>query len=109
MSDTMIIISTIAFYLSSLFMGTPANNSDNQLEQKYPNLTIDTVDSVINTQDKIIVDLYYETLCPDSRHFLLYQLYPAWLTLRSIFTINFIPYGKAYVRGKIIQPSEICI
>ena len=49
------------------------------------------------TGDKIVVDLHYEVLCPDSRSFVLYQLYPAWQTLNSIFTVNFIPYGKAYV------------
>ena len=47
--------------------------------------------------ERITVDLYYEVLCPDSRQFLLYQLYPAWQTMASIFTVNFIPYGKAFV------------
>ena len=46
---------------------------------------------------KIVVDLYYEVLCPDSRSFVLYQLYPAWQTLSQIFTVNLVPYGKAYV------------
>ena len=43
------------------------------------------------------MDLYYEVLCPDSRSFVLYQLYPAWQTLSQIFTFNLVPYGKAYV------------
>ena len=51
-----------------------------------------------STGHKIQVDLYYEVLCPDSRSFVLYQLYPAWLSLQHIFTVNFVPYGKAYVK-----------
>ena len=47
---------------------------------------------------KVVVDLYYEVLCPDSRSFVLHQLYPAWQGLKDIFTINYIPYGKALVR-----------
>ena len=38
-----------------------------------------------------------QVLCPDSRAFVLYQLYPAWESMRHIFRVNFIPYGKAYV------------
>merc|ERR1712121_456529 len=46
--------------------------------------------------DKIIVDFYYEVLCPDSRSFFLYQLYPAWQSMKDILIVNFIPYGKAF-------------
>merc|ERR1711953_1307927 len=55
---------------------------------------------VNSTGQKIQVDLYYEVLCPDSRSFVLYQLYPAWLTLQHIFTVNFVPYGKAYTYSR---------
>ena len=75
-------------------------------------------------EGKLVVDVYYEVLCPDSRAFLLYQvlyfhithlwswwkqlavnviswlyiqLTPAWIHLENIFTVNFIPYGKAQV------------
>lgn len=48
------------------------------------------------SDDKVNVDLYYEVLCPDSRAFVLYQLYPAWESMGDIFRVNFIPYGKAY-------------
>ena len=46
-----------------------------------------------------VLSLYsmIQTLCPDSRAFVLYQLYPAWQSMRDIFRVNFIPYGKAYV------------
>ena len=69
--------------------------------QQLPNtqdvgLPLNTTTTVV-TEDKILVDLYYEVLCPDSRSFVLYQLYPAWQTLSQIFTLNLVPYGKAYV------------
>jgi len=44
---------------------------------------------------RVALDLYYEVLCPDSRSFILRQLYPAWEEVRDTFIINFIPYGKA--------------
>ena len=52
--------------------------------------------------DRLAVDLYYEVLCPDSRSFFLYQLYPAWEVLKNIFSVNLIPYGKAYVRNDLL-------
>ena len=57
--------------------------------------------------DRLAVDLYYEVLCPDSRSFFLYQLYPAWEVLKNIFSVNLIPYGKAYVRNDLMYlPKE---
>jgi len=44
------------------------------------------------------VDVYYEVLCPDSRHFILKQLYPAWQKLDANLVVNFKPWGKAHVR-----------
>lgn len=53
-----------------------------------------------NNTARVRVDFYYEVLCPDSRSFLLYQLAPAWEELRDIFSINYIPYGKAQTYGE---------
>lgn len=44
---------------------------------------------------KVIVDVYYECLCPDSRYFVAHQLYPAWQVASEIMKVNFWPYGKA--------------
>ncbi|KAK6167336.1 hypothetical protein SNE40_021392 [Patella caerulea] len=41
------------------------------------------------------IDVYYETLCPDSKHFLLTQLKPTYHKLKDILEITLIPYGKA--------------
>ena len=78
--------------------GTPSEPRDvgDLLGAGWANLSV----QVFNDTDmggRVTVDLYYEVLCPDSRQFLLYQLYPAWQTMASIFTVNFIPYGKAFV------------
>jgi interferon gamma-inducible protein 30 len=43
------------------------------------------------------VEVYYEVLCPDSRYFLLHQLYPTWQKIGDIIDINFKPFGKASV------------
>jgi len=69
------------------------------LEEQFPNISIQVAQEGGKNQtdaDKIIVDFYYEVLCPDSRSFFLYQLYPAWQSLSPIFSVNFLPYGKAY-------------
>ena len=84
-----------AFYLSQSHQGEyPAG-----LVAQFPNLSVQVAEDMVLPQDKgkVVVDLYYEALCPDSRDFILYQLFPAWLSLKNIFTINYIPYGKAYV------------
>ena len=85
---------TAAFYLSRTDPGKyPAD-----LVREFPNLTVQVSDETRLENGKVVVDLYYEVLCPDSRSFVLHQLYPAWQGLKDIFTINYIPYGKALVR-----------
>merc|ERR1712013_20255 len=96
---TMLILASLclisaAFYLSQSHQGEyPA-----ELVAQFPNLSVQVAEDMVLPQDKgkVVVDLYYEALCPDSRDFILYQLFPAWLSLKKIFTINYIPYGKAY-------------
>ena len=46
---------------------------------------------------KVQVEVYYETLCPDTRLFIRSQLYPAWDELEHIMDIHWKPYGKATV------------
>ena len=46
---------------------------------------------------KVQVEVYYETLCPDTRYFIRQQLYPVWQDLKHIMDIHWKPYGKATV------------
>lgn len=41
------------------------------------------------------VDLYYESLCPDSINFVRDQLVPTYPHLKKFLHINFVPYGKS--------------
>ncbi len=41
--------------------------------------------------------VFYEVLCPDSRHFVLHQLMPAWEKLSDIMEVELKPFGKAQV------------
>eukprot|EP00092_Neocalanus_flemingeri_P014375 GFUD01015506.1.p1 GENE.GFUD01015506.1~~GFUD01015506.1.p1 ORF type:complete len:243 (+),score=54.48 GFUD01015506.1:66-794(+) len=86
---------TAAFYLSRSATGEYPDN----LVKDFPNLTVQVSDAMRVETGKVVVDLYYEVLCPDSRSFVVYQLFPAWQRLRDIFTINYIPYGKALTYG----------
>lgn len=49
---------------------------------------------------KVNVTVFYEVLCPDSRHFVLRQLYPTWEKVPEIMDINYRPFGKAYITRK---------
>lgn len=47
-------------------------------------------------EHKVDVDVYYESLCPDSRKFFTNQLYPALQKNLSMFVnLNLVPYGKS--------------
>ncbi|XP_071521441.1 GILT-like protein 1 [Panulirus ornatus] len=50
---------------------------------------------------KVKVTVYQESLCIDSRTFLLRQLYPLWTNLSDIIDLDFNSYGKSkeYVNG----------
>lgn len=39
--------------------------------------------------------VFYETLCPDSKHFVLRQLQPAFDRAPALMDMEFVPYGKA--------------
>jgi len=47
---------------------------------------------------KVNVTVFYEVLCPDSRHFILRQLQPTWEKVSEIMDINYRPFGKAHYR-----------
>lgn len=57
------------------------------------------VHDLVNCQEasKVKLDVFYETLCPDSIQFIKSQLYPTFLSIGEIMDINLFPYGKAKV------------
>ncbi|XP_046982049.1 gamma-interferon-inducible lysosomal thiol reductase-like [Schistocerca americana] len=44
------------------------------------------------------VAVYYETLCSDSRNFIIQQLLPSYLNGPQLLNVTLIPYGKAQTR-----------
>ncbi|XP_026838638.1 gamma-interferon-inducible lysosomal thiol reductase isoform X4 [Drosophila erecta] len=53
---------------------------------------------------KVVVTVYYEALCPDSKYFLAKQLLPTFKIAKSIMEVKLAPYGKAKTKqynGKI--------
>ncbi|KAJ1523859.1 hypothetical protein ONE63_010415 [Megalurothrips usitatus] len=51
--------------------------------------------STVVTLLPVLVEVYYEALCPDSRSFLLTQLLPTYKQISEAMNIQLIPYGKA--------------
>jgi hypothetical protein len=45
----------------------------------------------------ILVTVFYEALCPDSRSFFTKQLLPTFEKIPHLIQINLVPYGKAKV------------
>ncbi|XP_021956740.1 gamma-interferon-inducible lysosomal thiol reductase [Folsomia candida] len=56
---------------------------------------------------KLVVNLYYESLCPDCQDFSRLQLCPTWEKMGQYFNIEFIPYGNA--QTNVSASGEITI
>ena len=54
-----------------------------------------TEENTVIKVPKVKVEVYYEVLCPDSRHFVLDQVVSTWKSLDAIMDIKYIPFGKA--------------
>ncbi|CAG7632277.1 unnamed protein product [Allacma fusca] len=51
----------------------------------------------------LIIKVFYEVLCPDSKYFIVKQLYPAWtkfkmMNVSHLTDIQLIPFGKAHAQ-----------
>ena len=47
--------------------------------------------------DKVKVNVYIESKCPDSKKFVNEQLYPTYQKLKSIINLKLVPFGNANV------------
>ncbi|CAB3250889.1 unnamed protein product [Arctia plantaginis] len=45
--------------------------------------------------NKVKIAVYYESLCPDSKAFIVQQLAPVWRDFRGVIKVKLVPYGKA--------------
>ena len=51
----------------------------------------------IQGKESVNIQVYYESLCPDSINFITQQLYPTYQALGNYMNIEFIPFGNADV------------
>lgn len=54
----------------------------------------------------VMVMVFYEALCPDSKHFILKQLEPTYSKASALIDFQLVPYGKATVIFYAIFFSE---
>ncbi|XP_023699347.1 gamma-interferon-inducible lysosomal thiol reductase [Paramormyrops kingsleyae] len=57
-------------------------------------------DGLNQTDSPVEVALYYESLCPGCRQFLVLQLYPTLLMLHDIMAVSLVPFGNAQESGQ---------
>lgn len=62
----------------------------------------------VEGQSKIPVNVYYESLCPDSAKFINEQLYPALQQFRGNVDLKLIPFGKASYRTQGSETTFEC-
>ncbi|XP_076045498.1 gamma-interferon-inducible lysosomal thiol reductase-like [Oratosquilla oratoria] len=87
--------------------GTPAKekadetmvNDAPMAQAKIPSLDLQE-DLEVPVQTLVRVAVYYEALCPDSRHYIIRQLAPAFAKLSDIMKFELVPYGKARTKEK---------
>ena len=63
------------------------------------------------SSDKLSIQVYYESLCPDSKNFITTQLYPTYQKLGKYLKVDFKPFGNAdvsVVNSKILQNTILC-
>lgn len=88
-------------YRNESFSFTTQHQSENQLlEHKL--LLLQSLNHhwetvVPSTVPPVIVTVFYEALCPDSRSFFTKQLLPTFEKIPHLMQINLVPYGKAKV------------
>lgn len=53
----------------------------------------------------VLLEVYYETLCPDSIAFIVNQFYPVLGQINDIINASLVPYGKATVGRDMEEES----
>ena len=54
-----------------------------------------------------MIKVYYESMCPDSKYFVVHQLLPTIKQLPDIADFKLVPYGKANVCYDIHNTSSM--
>lgn len=59
------------------------------------------------TGKSVRLSVYYESLCPDSRRFVVEELLPAWRLLGDNITVSLFPFGKAKIHSSTDAPGGV--
>ena len=63
-------------------------------------LAIAFCSDAVNSKSAVNLDVYLESLCPDSRKFVIKHLWPVYQQLEDRINLRMVPYGNARVTGE---------
>lgn len=95
MAYKIVLVCLLSSFVNTNFVPlyNPAHHYGVELQKALNTIELNTRQEQIS--DNVKMDVYYESLCPDSINFIVDQLYPTWKKLEKYLTIEFIPFGKA--------------
>lgn len=97
-------LKTFKFEMESMAYGDAYLNSESEDEFRFggSRANVDLIKRTLeelraSRSDVLNLAVYYESLCPDSRRFIIGGLQAAYMYLKDITNVILIPYGKANV------------
>ncbi len=67
--------------------------------------SLQEIQDLVN-KSRVMVTVFYEALCPDSRSFFVRHLLPTFLKMRNSLKLELVPYGKATVSAYKLSPPK---
>ncbi|BES89978.1 gamma-interferon inducible lysosomal thiol reductase [Nesidiocoris tenuis] len=99
----LIVALSAIYYAIFLVYGSNSDTGASVVDKVVVDLPYDATKG--NRRIGVYVDVYYESLCPDSRSFFMNELLPTVHKLGDVLFVNLVPYGRAetIIKGEDIE------